>query len=70
MDFQFSDEQRMIIKLVRDFAAKEIAPTVQQRDEAEVFDRTIVDKLGELGLMGIFFQKNMAVAGVITSAIF
>ena len=63
MDFQFSDEQRMIIKLVRDFAAKEIAPTVQQRDEAEVFDRTIVDKLGELGLMGIFFPEEYGGGG-------
>lgn len=46
MDFQFSDEQRMIIKMVRDFANKEILPTVEQRDEEEVFDRGILDRIG------------------------
>lgn len=58
MDFQFSDEQRMIIKMVRDFANKEILPTVEQRDEEEVFDRGILDRIGELGLMGIFFPEE------------
>ena len=41
MEFQLSDEQKMITKMVRDFAEKEIAPTVHQRDEEEVFDRSI-----------------------------
>lgn len=58
MDFQFSDEQKMIIKMVRDFGAKEIAPTVQERDDQERFDRSILDKIGGLGLMGIFFPEE------------
>ena len=48
----------MIIKMVRDFANKEILPTVEQRDEEEVFDRGILDRIGELGLMGIFFPEE------------
>lgn len=63
MEFQLSDEQKMITKMVRDFAEKEIAPTVHQRDEEEVFDRSIVDKLGELGLMGIFFPEEYGGGG-------
>lgn len=63
MDFQFSDEQKMIIKMVRDFGAKEIAPTVQERDDQERFDRSILDKIGGLGLMGIFFPEEYGGGG-------
>ena len=63
MDFQFSDENKMIMKMVREFAEKEIAPTVHQRDEEEVFDRSIIDKIGELGLMGIFFPEEYGGGG-------
>ena len=58
MNFEFTDEQKMIQKLVREFAEKEIAPTVQERDEKEEFSREIYDKIGELGLCGIFFPEE------------
>lgn len=63
MDFLLNDEQKMIQKTVRDFAEKEIRPTVAQRDEDEVFDRGILDKMGELGLMGIFFPEEYGGGG-------
>ncbi|MEW9701666.1 acyl-CoA dehydrogenase [Paenibacillus sp. SI8] len=53
MYFQWSDEQEMIRRMVRDFAVREIEPTAAQRDEEERFDRSIFDKMGELGLTGI-----------------
>lgn len=58
MNFEFSDEQQAIQKLVREFAEKEIAPTVQERDEKAEFSREIFDKIGELGLCGIFFPEK------------
>lgn len=58
MNFEFSDEQQAIQKLVREFAEKEIAPTVQERDEKAEFSREIFDKIGELGLCGIFFPEE------------
>ena len=58
MNFEFSDEQQAIQKLVREFAEKEIAPTVQARDEKAEFSREIFDKIGELGLCGIFFPEE------------
>lgn len=58
MNFEFSDEQQAIQKLVREFAEKEIAPTVQERDEKAEFSREIFDKISELGLCGIFFPEE------------
>ncbi len=53
MDFQLTDEQIMLQKMVRDFAENEVAPTAAERDEEERFDREIFDKMAELGLTGI-----------------
>ncbi|MCQ6281684.1 acyl-CoA dehydrogenase [Bacillus sp. EB600] len=53
MHFQLSEEYEMIRKMVRDFAKKEVAPTAEERDEEERFDREIFRKMAELGLTGI-----------------
>jgi len=53
MDFQLTEEQEMLRKMVRDFAEKEVKPTAAERDEEERFDRGIFDKMAELGLTGI-----------------
>ncbi|MFZ3589098.1 acyl-CoA dehydrogenase [Bacillus sp. DJP31] len=52
MDLRFTDEQEMMRKMVRDFAETEIAPFVE-RMEAGEFPRSVLKKMGELGLMGI-----------------
>ncbi|MGM8214976.1 acyl-CoA dehydrogenase [Bacillaceae bacterium W0354] len=53
MNFQLTEEQQMLRKMVRDFAEKEVGPTAAERDEEERFDREIFDKMAELGLTGI-----------------
>ncbi|WP_085994013.1 acyl-CoA dehydrogenase [Oceanobacillus senegalensis] len=53
MNFQLTEEQEMLRKMVRDFAEKEVEPTAAERDEEERFDRGIFDKMAELGLTGI-----------------
>lgn len=53
MDFQLTDEQLMLQKVVRDFAKNEVEPTAAERDEEERFDREIFNKMAELGLTGI-----------------
>lgn len=53
MDFQLTDEQEMLRKMVRDFAEREVEPTAAERDEEERFDRSIFDQMAELGLTGI-----------------
>lgn len=53
MNFQLTDEQEMLRKMVRDFAKKDVEPTAAERDEEERFDREIFNKMAELGLTGI-----------------
>ncbi len=53
MNFQLTEEQEMLRKMVRDFAEKEVEPTAAERDENERFDRSIFDKMASLGLAGI-----------------
>ncbi|MGF7185624.1 acyl-CoA dehydrogenase [Desulfitispora alkaliphila] len=58
MNFELSEEVKMIKKVVRDFAEKEVAPTAAKRDEEESFDRSIYDKMGELEFTGIPFPEE------------
>src|SRR6187401_299882 len=52
MDFQLSDEQRLISEAAREFADKEIIPRVKENDRAARFDRELASKLGEVGYLG------------------
>ncbi|MFD1361615.1 acyl-CoA dehydrogenase [Lentibacillus salinarum] len=53
MNFQLTEEQEMLRKMIRDFAENDVEPTAAERDEEERFDRAIFDKMAELGLTGI-----------------
>jgi butyryl-CoA dehydrogenase len=52
MDFNLSDEQKLIIETAREFADREILPRVRENDRAERFDRELASKLGEVGFLG------------------
>ncbi|WP_422124034.1 acyl-CoA dehydrogenase [Planococcus sp. X10-3] len=52
MDLHFTDEQKMMRNMVRDFAREEITPFVEKMEEGE-FPREILNKMAGLGLMGI-----------------
>lgn len=52
MDFQLSDEQRLISEAAREFADREIVPRVRDNDRAGRFDRELAGKLGEIGYLG------------------
>jgi len=63
MQFKLSEEHEMMRKMVREFALNEVAPTAAERDEKEVFDRSIFDKMGELGLTGIPWDEEVGGVG-------
>jgi alkylation response protein AidB-like acyl-CoA dehydrogenase len=53
-----SDEQRQICELARNFAKDELRPRIEESDQAEQFDRTPVDQLGELGFLGMLIPEE------------
>jgi alkylation response protein AidB-like acyl-CoA dehydrogenase len=63
MQFQLTEDQLMMQKLVRDFAEKEVAPGAGERDEKEEFSRKIADAMGEMGFSGICFPEAYGGAG-------
>ena len=63
MDFQLTEDQKMVQKLARDFAEKKLTPTVSERDDKEEFSRALTNELGEIGLTGICFPENYGGSG-------
>src|SRR5215470_5026740 len=66
MDFDLSDEQRLLRDTVRDFARNEVAPVAEELDRTKSFPYEIVAKMGELGLMGIPFPEDYGGGGADT----
>jgi alkylation response protein AidB-like acyl-CoA dehydrogenase len=66
MDFDLTDDQRMIRDMVRDFAQKEIAPIAAEMDKTEEFPWPVVRKMGELGLLGLPIPEKYGGAGADT----
>ena len=52
MDVSLSENHLMIQQMVREFAAKEIAPYSARWDENEEFPADVIRKLGEFGITG------------------
>jgi alkylation response protein AidB-like acyl-CoA dehydrogenase len=63
MDFQLSDEQRLLRDTVRDFARNEVAPVAEELDRTKAFPYELVAKMGELDLMGIPFPEEYGGGG-------
>ncbi|MEK4014447.1 acyl-CoA dehydrogenase [Peribacillus sp. FSL M8-0224] len=63
MDFKFTEEHEMMRKMVSSFAENEITPHIEAM-ETGVFPKTILQKMGELGLMGIPISEEYGGAGM------
>jgi short/branched chain acyl-CoA dehydrogenase len=63
MQFDLTEEQQQIRRLVRDFAAGEVRPVAEELDREKRFPYEIVAKLGELGLMGIPYPEEYGGGG-------
>jgi butyryl-CoA dehydrogenase len=58
MDFNLSDEHKLIAETAREFADREILPNVRENDRAERFDRELARKLGEVGFLGPILDEK------------
>ncbi|MDQ2622821.1 MAG: acyl-CoA dehydrogenase family protein [Actinomycetota bacterium] len=63
MEFELSDEQRLLRETVRDFARSEVAPVAEELDRTKTFPYEIVGRMAELGLMGIPFPEEYGGSG-------
>ncbi len=63
MQFDLSDDHRLLRETVRDFAEQEIAPVAEHLDRTKSFPYEIVARLAELDLMGIPFPEEYGGAG-------
>jgi butyryl-CoA dehydrogenase len=52
MNFDLTDEQRLIRETARDFADREIIPRARDNDRNERFDLDLVERLGDMGYLG------------------
>jgi short-chain 2-methylacyl-CoA dehydrogenase len=53
MDYNLSEEHKLIRQTVRDFAEREIRPIARELDEKAEFSTELTRKMGEIGLFGI-----------------
>ena len=63
MNFDLTDEQRDIQRLVRDFAQNEVRPVAEELDREKRFPYEIVAQMAELGWMGIPFPEEVGGTG-------
>jgi len=66
LDFNLSEEQRLLKKTVREFAEGELAPHSREWDEKQTFPREVFAKLAELGLMGVAWPTEYGGSGMST----
>ncbi len=58
MNFELTDEQKIIQQTAREFAQAELAPGVIERDEKKIWPRDAVKKMAELGFMGMMVDPR------------
>ncbi|MBM7556817.1 acyl-CoA dehydrogenase [Halanaerobacter jeridensis] len=66
MDFELTDQQKMIKKVVSDFAEKEVEPIAAEIDETCEFPYENVEKMGEAHMLGIPVPQEYGGAGADT----
>lgn len=63
MFFSYSENQQMITEMVRDFANREIKPSMMEWDEHQILPVDLFKQMGELGLMGVLVPEAYGGSG-------
>lgn len=66
MNFSLSEEQKLIKQAAKDFAKQQLLPTVLERDELQKFPKEEIEKLSELGFMGMMVAPEYGGSGLDT----
>lgn len=63
MNFDLTDEQKMVRDMARDFAREVIAPRAEEMDRTGEYPYAILAQMAELGMMGIPFPEEYGGSG-------
>lgn len=66
MNFELSEEHKMIQEAARDFAQNELLPGVIERDDTQTFPHEQIKKMGELGFLGMMVDPKYGGGGMDT----
>ncbi len=66
MDFELTEEHRLIREAAREFAENELKPGVIDRDEKQYFPHELLKRMGELGFMGMMVDPAYQGGGMDT----
>ena len=66
MNFDLTQEHKLIQKTARDFAQNELLPGVLERDENKIWPKDAIFKMGELGFMGMMVSPDYNGGGMDT----
>src|SRR5699024_7948802 len=64
MNVEFNEEQKLLRQTVRNFVDKEIMPNMSQWDRDGTFDPEVIEKLADLGLMGVCIPEKYGGSGM------
>jgi alkylation response protein AidB-like acyl-CoA dehydrogenase len=64
IDFELTDEQRLVRETARDFADNEIVPRARDNDRNEHFDTDLVQKIADIGFLGAIVPEEYGGRGV------
>lgn len=63
MDFSFTEHQKMLKNMVREFAEKELEPIAARIDEEASFPAQSIKKMADQGLMGVLYPEKYGGSG-------
>lgn len=63
MNFTFTEEQKMLREMVRDFAEAEIKPLAKKIDEEGSIPQNLINKIAEIGILGCAFPEKYGGGG-------
>ncbi len=64
MNLTFTEEQEMMRSMVRNFAENEVAKEVERMETEDRFPKEVIQKMGELGLMGVPIPEEYGGSGM------
>jgi len=64
LNFDLSDDHKLLEKTIREWSAREVAPRIRELDRKHHFDRSILPQMASLGLLGVSVPERYGGAGM------